>query len=204
MTDWLAWIGAVGGVVGAVGGAGAVIVAVPAWRAGRENAAAAVRAAKAAEDAVADSARIATLEFEKRHDELSPRKGLKVYFGVDEIMNGGHRLLWVVVEAPRTYRVRAVARVGHASWALGVPPVLHANRRTAKVEVEEWPPSRDRPEAQEIVLRFWPPVDVDQVEHWTCRCGRPLDGDAASGLAGHWEVIVPVDDTNTSPRIRVR
>jgi hypothetical protein len=203
MADWLAWIGAVGGTVGAIGGVGAFIVAVPAWRAGRANAAAAVRAAKAAEDALAESRRIARLELEKRHDELSPRKGLKVYFGDDSSMIGGHRWLWVVVEVPRTYRVRAIARTGNASWDLGLPLVLHATRRTGKVEIEKWPPDRDKPEAQELVLRFWPPADVDQVEHWSCQCGRPLDGDPGSEQAGHWEVIVPVDYTAQRPRVRV-
>jgi hypothetical protein len=202
MTDWLAWIGAVGGTVGAVGGVGALVVAVPAWRAGRASAEAAVRAAGAAEEAVAESRRVALLEFEKRHDELSPRHGLKVYFGLEPGTHGGHRWLWTVVETPRTYRVRGTARVGTASWDLGLPVVLHANRRTAKVEIEEWPYDRDTSEVQEIVLRFWPPADVDQVERWTCRCGRPLDGDPASADAGHWEVIVPVDYVD--PRARGR
>jgi hypothetical protein len=202
MTDWLGSIGAIGGALGAVGGVGALVIAMSAWRASRDSAAAAVRAAEAAEEAVAGSRRVAQLEFEKRHDELSPRQGLKVYFGVEESMISGNQWLWMVVEVPRTYRARAVARTGNASWDLGLPSVLHANQRTAKVEIEKWPPDRDRPEAQELVLRFWPPADVDQVEHWACRCGRPLDRDAASGQVGHWEVTVPVDYVD--PRARIR
>jgi hypothetical protein len=203
MTDWLAWIGAVGGTIGAVAGVAAVIVARSARSAAADTAAAAVRAAKVADEAVAESVRVSRLEFEKRHDELSPRKGLRVYFGTDQSTVGGTRWLWIVIEVPRTYHVRGVARGDGGSWDLGLPLVLHANRRTAKVEVEKLPADRDRSVARELVLRFWPPADGDQGEHWTCRCGRPVDADAADET-GHWEVAVPVDYADTPPKSRFR
>src|SRR5215468_4529179 len=121
MTYWLAWIGAIGGVIGTVTGLGALVVAMSARRAGTDNAAAAVRAAKVADEAVAESVRVSRLEFEKRHDELSPRRGLKVYFGTDQSTVGGTRWLWVVIEISRTCRVQAIAYGGEASWELGLP-----------------------------------------------------------------------------------
>jgi hypothetical protein len=211
MTDWPAWIGAVGGTIGAIGGVAAAVVAIPAWRAGKANAAAAIRAAKAAEDnthaaeraakaaedATAEARRLSSVEMDRRHEELSPGHSLKVTFDAspDERLRGGHRSLMAVIEVSRTYRVRAVARLGNASWDLGLPPVLLAGQPTT-VEVEKWPPDRTKPEAKELVLRFWPPADTDDVEPWTCRCGRPAAEGPGWEPAGHWERVVPVEYYN--------
>src|SRR5690349_9590846 len=42
------------------------------------------------------------------------------------------------------------------------------------------PQDKERSVVTELVLRFLPPAEVDQVEHWTCRCGRPFDGEPAA------------------------
>jgi hypothetical protein len=208
MTDWLAWVGGVGGTIGAVGGLTAAAVAIPAWRAGKVSAAASIRAAKAAEentqaaeraataaeDATAEARRLSSLELDRRHEELSPARSLRVEFlsESNERLRGGHRSLMAIIESSRTCRVRAVARMGNASWDLGLPLVLQAGHPT-RVEVEKWPPDRTEPQAKELVLRFWPPADIDQVEQWTCRCGRPLVEEAGSEPIGHWETVIPVD-----------
>jgi hypothetical protein len=44
----------------------------------------------------------------------------------------------------------------------------------------------DLPES--LHLKFWPPADVDQGEHWMCRCAQPPD---PNGRA-HWEMNVDV------------
>jgi hypothetical protein len=104
----------------------------------------------------------------------------------------GHEALFGSITVPnRAYRVEAVALMGASSTLIGLPLVLEANQ-SYRFMIEHWPPGQTAPKTQQVRIRFWPPVaERDDVDSWTCLCGRPLSQDP-HGAGHHWELRIPV------------
>jgi hypothetical protein len=68
--------------------------------------------------------------------------------------------------------------------------LVHPAGQEVRVFLQTIRPVRQTASVEMLHLRFWPPSDVDEgVEHWTCRCGRPVTSDGP----GHWEWLVTVE-----------
>lgn len=94
------------------------------------------------------------------------------------------------ITVPGVYRVRADAVSGNASTQIALDSVTKANQ-PMEFMIERWAPGKTKPDTEEIVFRFWPPVEgVDGVGVWTCNCGRSVD--AVDSEPGHWERRVKV------------
>jgi hypothetical protein len=189
-------------IVGAVGGSVGVLVALPslyfarrATNAGVDSAAAAREAGEAARRSADEAAALTQIERERRkdereqrHEELGPESPGVI---VAELREGrATKSLFGSIRVPNNYRVRAGAifHVGGLT-ELGVPLVIHANE-WVDFQIEQWPPGSTQPKTQAIKFQFWPPLEVDGVDVWTCPCSRPVD--ESIGALGHWEWVVPV------------
>jgi len=122
---------------------------------------------------------------ERNHDRLKPAVPATIRARVTEAGS-----LRGSITVDRDYRVRGVAYRSGSMWALDLPPLLRAGQRY-EFQIERWLTGRQSPEPPRVRLRFWPPAKADGVKHWTCRCGRPTEGDELS--PGHWELRAPVD-----------
>lgn len=158
--------------------------------ASEDSADSAQRSAVASEESARAARDVVRIELDRRHDDLRPSPPSEVEATVDG--EGQFRTLFGTITVPRDYRVRGEAVLGHNSGVshLGLPLVLRANR-TYRFQIENWPDSRRIPTAKELRFRFWPPVKVDPVEHWTCECGKVVLDGGGTG-PGHWEWTVPV------------
>jgi hypothetical protein len=167
-------------------------------RSNQENRTIAERSAKAAADSAdsarssaEDAAKVAKIEADREHRALGPAATVVSFEGDRDSRIDGWNV-FAVVATERCYRVRGEAVLDSGAVApLGLPLVLHAHTPT-RVHVERMPPDRDRPVAKRVVLRMWPPnADLDDVEPWTCPCGKPVeDGD---GTVGHWQIERPLN-----------
>jgi hypothetical protein len=63
--------------------------------------------------------------------------------------------------------------------------------RPYEFEICQWQRDFDEFPIQELLLKFWPPVATDEVEYWSCPCGRPI-GPTGGYPRGHWERRVKV------------
>lgn len=140
-------------------------------------------------------------EREKRHEDLAPEMPgeIDASFRPNRRLGGGHGSLFGTIKVPRGYRVKAEAVTtarSRTELSLGmvVPP-----DREVEFQIEPWHPEQGAPRTEEIVFRFWPPVEgADDVPSWSCGCGRP--GGATLDGAGHWERRVKV--TFRRPQVR--
>ena len=192
---WTDIVGAIGGIVGlGVGGASAVIAGL----AKRDSR----RSADAAEKSASEAAKLSAIEQERRdeererrHEDLWPHPPEKIETELRE--GGATRSLFGSVMVTRTYRVRAEAlRENGGSAPLSLPMVLRPYRKVS-FEIEKWPDGKTKPQTKEIKVLFWPPVEGDDADVWTCKCdrstGESLDGD------GHWKWVVKVADPPAEP-----
>jgi len=177
--------------------AGIVAVVVSIWshrgneRANSESRAVAEHATSAALGSVdtarasaMEAAKVAQIEADREHRELSPA-GTVVKFEGERDRRTDHWNVFAIVETERCYRVRGDAVLKNCGvTSIAVPLVTHAHTPT-RVHIEGMPDGREQPLARRIVLRAWPPnPELDDVEAWTCRCGKAAeDGD---GTVGHW------------------
>jgi hypothetical protein len=165
---------------------------------GRYSAKAARDSAMSARRSADEAAAMTKLSLEQRHDDLAPGPAPAE---IAATVRGGGVTDSLVgsITVPRGYRVKATAyfRTG-GSTELSIGPVLHANQ-PVMFQVEKWPPGSEKPVTKEIRFRFWPPIEGDDVEPWSCRCGKPT-GDTMDG-PGHWEWRVPVRRDRTPIRI---
>jgi hypothetical protein len=98
--------------------------------------------------------------------------------------------LYGEITVPRVYRVRADAVSGPMSRQIALDGVTKAGQ-SLEFMIEQWVPGQTKPETEEIVFRFWPPVEgTDGTGVWTCACGRAAQ-EAGDGPA-HWERRVKV------------
>lgn len=162
---------------------------------GKDSAAASRDSAEAARRSADEAAALNEIEAERRveerarwHHELGPTPPGK--FVAESRKGTPTDTLVAAITVPRGYRIRAEA-IFHdgGSTSAGLGNVLRPNQE-AEFHFEQWPPGRKQAVTKEIWIRFWPPLDGDNVEVWTCSCGRPT-GEALDG-PGHWEWTVPV------------
>lgn len=188
---WTDIVGGVGGIVGiGIGGVSAVIAGL-AKRDSRRSADASERSAVAAEKSANEAAELNRIEQERRkderereHRELAPEIHGEI---VAELRDGrATPSLWGAITVPgNDYRVRATAVFeGGSSTELGIDHVIHSGQRV-EIHIEQWPPGSERPKTKEIRFQFWPPIEGDGVDVWTCPCDRPVD--ESTGAPGHWE-----------------
>jgi hypothetical protein len=139
-------------------------------------------------------------ERERRHEELAPDLPgeIDASFRPNQRLGGGHGSLFGTIKLPRGYRVKAeaIATAGsrtELSLGMLVPP-----DREVEFQIEPRHPDQQELRMEEILFRFWPPVEgVDEVPSWSCECGRPTGGTLEG--AGHWERRVKV--TFRRPRL---
>jgi hypothetical protein len=127
-------------------------------------------------------------ERQERHERRTPQPPGQI---IAELREGrATASLFGSINVPTGYRVIAEAQFATGgSTRIGLPSVLHPNR-PYDFEIEKWPPGSTQPVTREIRLRFWPPIEGDDVDWWTCPCGRPT-GESLDG-PGHWEWRVPI------------
>jgi hypothetical protein len=102
------------------------------------------------------------------------------------------------ITVPRLYRVRADAVSGLASTQIALDGVTKPGQAMSFM-IERWSPGKARADTEEIVFRFWPPVEgVDGSGVWACNCGRP--GQEAPSEPAHWERRVKVTYRRTQMR----
>jgi len=140
-----------------------------------------------------EAAAVARIEADREHHRLGPTQ-TTVPTSFNEPHAAGHRDLFGTIILARDYRVRAFIELGPNGRSEASLPaaVLRANE-PYRIFIEKWPPGQTKPEASAVLLKLWPPVETDAVEHWTCRCGRPLV-DSRRDDPGHWDVRLPLED----------
>ncbi|MGN9804471.1 hypothetical protein [Micromonospora sp. L32] len=188
--QWPDVVGAVGGIVGVVAAVG---VGIPAVVAARRSARAGEESAQAAKDAARGAADVARIERAREHARLAPPAPPEIKAEIEDHprLGADGAGLFGSITVPRDYRVKAEAVSGNARSPISLPLLLRAG--THSFEIEKWPRGREEPQTEFVLVRFWPPAEVDEVEHWTCPCDRPIaDGDGP----GHWEWRVPLDYYN--------
>lgn len=215
------WISLSIAAVAAATGIAALVVAVLSYNRSKDSIEQAKRSADQAErsadhagDAVVEARRSADEaermreieagrradEKELRHEKLAPElpAEMEAVLGGRFLAPGGGEL-YGSIEVSRTYRVTAFGRAGASETPLAFPATTRPNEEMRFV-IEPWPPARTRPSFEEIVFRFWPPVEgVDQGDMWSCNCGRP-GGETMDG-AGHWERRVKVNYYNAEDSV---
>lgn len=147
----------------------------------------------------AEARRLRELEADRReeerqrwHEELGPDLPGEIVaeFRPHPRLGAGMGSLWGKVSFPKTYRVKAVARMGQSRTDLSVPMLVERGQ-TVDFEIELWHPDQERAKTDEIVFKVWPPVrDADDTPAWSCGCGRPT-GESLDG-EGHWGQRVKV------------
>jgi hypothetical protein len=184
LSDWIAGVSA----VAAIGSVGVTI------QFGRASMRVSRQAAESARQTVDEAAKMRAIEGDRRAEE---REDLHMRFRpkppaeiVAELVDGTPiKSLFGSITVQYGYRVKADAYFhGSGSTPLSIS-TLHPNQ-PADIHIEQWPPGRTHPVTKEIRFRFWPPLESDGVDVWTCSCGRPT-GESMDG-PGHWELTVPV------------
>lgn len=131
-------------------------------------------------------------EREQRHEQLAPGLPVEINaeFRENERLGGGQGSLFGAVTVPRGYRVKAEAVMGRSRTELGLSMVA-APGREIEFQIEPWHPDQEAARTGEVLFRFWPPLEGDDVSTWGCGCGRPT-GETLDG-PGHWEQRVKVN-----------
>jgi hypothetical protein len=127
-------------------------------------------------------------ERQERHENHAPLSPGRI---IAELRDGtATASLFGSITVTAGYRVLADAQFATGgSTRIGLPSILHPNQ-PYDFQIEQWPPGSTQPVTKEIRFRFWPPIEGDGVDGWTCPCGRPT-GESLDG-PGHWEWRVPV------------
>lgn len=185
----------------------ALVVAVAGLAVAVQAAVSSHRSAKSAERSAEEAAKSRAIdedrrrqEREQRHEDLAPDLpgNINAEFRPNERLGGGHGSLFGKIVVPRGYRVRAVALMGQSRSELGLGMVVVPGREV-EFQIEQWHPDQEAPRTAEIVFRFWPPLEGDDVPSWECGCDRPT-GETADG-PGHWEHRATVTYINPASNI---
>lgn len=202
MASGLEIIGAVGGSLGAAGGLGSLAAGV--WvrrrldRADERARLAEERASRAEEYAHEIAETSLRMERDRQHRDLRPPQPPPIETVVrQDPYSADLRGLFGSITVPRDYRVRIDAINGPSSARVNTDLLVQAEQ-PYEFEIEKWPQDRTEPMAKELWVRFWPPAEVDKVEHWTCPCDRPSSYGDGSG-PGHWEWHVPIKYRDRRP-----
>ena len=182
------------------------VVTVFALKYGRRSAAEARRSADHAGDAVVEARRAADEaarmreidedrrreERERWHRESEP--DLPGEIDAEYRPSGGHGSgdgsLHGSITVHRVYRVQAEAVSGRSRHQLAIATLTRPHQ-PIDFMIERWPQGKSTIDTEEIVFRFWPPIEgADGAGLWACECGRPGGGSLAGD--GHWERRVKV------------
>lgn len=129
-------------------------------------------------------------ERERWHHECEPKLPAEIDARYRSSGEDGDGALFGEITVPRMYRVRAEAVSGASRRQLSLDTVTRPDQ-PIEFMIEPRPPGATTVNTEEIVFRFWPPVeDTDGTGLWSCGCGRP-NGQSMSG-PGHWERPVRV------------
>jgi hypothetical protein len=190
------WTDILADAIGLLGGATGIVSALLVGRSNRSahrsavaserSAVAAEQSAVAADKTAKAEAEVARIEAEREHERLGPPALEKI-----DAHSTRQDTLQGSITVPHDYRVRGEAVWGNASWALNLPLLLIAGHKYT-FQIESWTRDRKEPEARMLRFRFWPPAETDEVEHWSCPCGRPLQ-EGGTNSPGHWERRVPIN-----------
>jgi hypothetical protein len=160
------------------------------WLLGVRSAKAAERSAKAAEDSAAEAAKVARVELDRDHETYRPPQPLTPHFEISTNSRTDHRQLFFKFTPPRSYRIFGDAIEGRSRSRLPFNGLAFPAGQEVKVSVQTLYPVRKTASVEELHLRFWPPAESDEdVEQWTCQCGRPTASDGPA----HWEWRVRVE-----------
>lgn len=150
------------------------------------SAAASETSAAAAAQSAAEAAELRRIEADRDHDDrFRPKLGDELQVEIEE---DGRYWLKGSLTFPRAYRVKAIGMLGeNSSTTLNLYGVVQPGR---PYEFHVADCGNDGSfSVKEVVLHLWPPAVSDDVELWTCRCGRSLDD---SGKSGHWQIRMKV------------
>ncbi|MFI5843889.1 hypothetical protein ACIA8K_29745 [Catenuloplanes sp. NPDC051500] len=209
-TSWVDVAGLITGSVGAATGIAALMLSLRSTTASEDSAVSARLSAEASKEAAAaahasvgEATELNRIERNRDHMQLGPPRptSLPIKIEQDERLGGGHRNVWSQFTLPRPYRVKAWAFSRASSHPLSIDLLVRAGQ--VRFFLEDWPPDRkneDGLKTDRVVVHFWCPAEVDDVEHWTCPCGRPEEGDGSG--PGHWEWQVSLDPPPPSGGVR--
>lgn len=191
-SDWIALTA----VVVTVAGLGVAVIAAyfarVSARAGNVSAEASRRSAEEAAAIVAIERERRSEEREVRHADLAPPNPGEIITELRPNPRTGQSSLFGTITLPRGYRVRAARKYADGgSSDIGIA-MLPPPNRVVDFHIEHWPPGATDVQTQELVFKFWPPLDIDDTDTWSCPCGRPT-AEAMDG-PGHWEWRVGVSD----------
>lgn len=199
------WIALAALLVAIIGTASATFYA-------RRSAKTAEGAAESARKSAAEAAALTAIEADRRVEEKEaahdrqgpvPPAEIELEFKPNRNVGGGHGSLFATITAPRGYRVQAQAVYDNGTrTGTGLGTTVKPNQ-PEEFFVEHWHPDQTEPKTKELWIRFWPPLEPDGLDVWTCPCGRPTGeslGGASGNDPGHWEWRVPV--VFYRPRVR--
>ena len=148
------------------------------------------RSARAAESSAAEAKKVAQVELDRDHETYRPPQPSDPRFEMSTNPLTGDHNLFFTFTPPRSYRIQGDSLEEGSHSPLSMGGMLHPAGQEVRVFVQTIRPVRETASVEKLHLRFWPPADVDQgVEHWTCRCGRPIASDGPA----HWEWLVTVE-----------
>lgn len=150
------------------------------------------RAADAAKDAAESAARMARAEDERDHEMCRPRDpDAKFEYGPSG-RGDDYKNLFFTFTPPRGYRIAGRTSFGpdkgRGSLSIVPSPVIEAGQ-PVRMFVDELSQEKSEPLVKMLELEFWPAIDGDPGEAWTCRCHRNIDPQGGP----HWVWNVPVE-----------
>lgn len=149
----------------------------------------AIAAESRAIEAEARAEELARVSFQQEHDRLAPEPPEELRAEIDR---DGNVFVSIANTSRRDYRLRALATKDNSSFPLGPPPVFRAGE-TVRVFIERVSSSGSDPNMSHVLFKFWPPVEVDGVDLWSCPCDRPADeGPHGSNGQPHWSWRLPL------------
>jgi hypothetical protein len=211
MPAWTDVVGAVGGSVGTITAVATALWTVKRSREDRADrladselnrqqheatAAIAKEAADAAARSATEARKLADVHLAGHHRSLAPTQR-SVPTHLVTTPTGPN--LFGTVKVERDYRAQAWGLRGNERQRLTLDMLLTANTEH-NVHLERWSNGQTRPKIDAVLLRLWPPASIDQVEQWSCDCGRPtIEG--REDEQAHWEIRLSVEPPGKRTRI---
>lgn len=165
-------------------------------------------------EAVASAQKVARAELGRDHEMYRPNdphrpfgafhweRGRPSYSPGGEVE--GHALFFTFTPPPGyRYGGHTTSRTGGNGPLNSTPSLVLEAGSPVKIYVETVPANVFESQVKALNLRFWPPVEDDRGEPWTCPCGSNVDpeGDA------HWiinvDVALPPATESSVPRLRL-
>ncbi len=147
--------------------------------------------AKSARDSANEAARLRRIEADRRHAELAPKPIERLEACYEGTPPDLGTFTEFTVDGAGAYRIQVFAITdGTSRIQLCEPMLIHAGR-SVYLQIDPSRESRGIITTRELLIKFWPPLESDDTDPWSCPCGKPT-GETADA-PGHWEQRVPVD-----------